>query len=212
LNIISSIKKIFSGSSKCCTNNDLLAGVRHAYSSAANAPQGTHPFPVGKAFAENVGYSRLLLESLPVEASDSFAGVSNVGVFAEIARGSVVLDIGCGAGLDSLIAADKTGRDGRVIGLDFSMAMLGKAITASRRAGTQALHYCCADAASLPIATGSIDIALVNGLFNLNPHRSLLFQEMARVLRPGGMVYAAELIFTRPQVAKKVRTLNDWFS
>lgn len=212
MHILSIIKKIFGSSAQCCEADDLLAAVRRAYSAAADEPLQAHPFPVGKAFAEEVGYPRLLLESLPLEASDSFAGVSNVGVFAEIAAGSVVLDIGCGAGLDSLLAAKKAGDSGRVLGLDFSKAMLGKAIAASRRAGMQTLHYCCADAGCLPLATGSVDVALVNGIFNLNPRRTSLFHEMARVLRPGGSVYAAELVFTRPQAAKKVRNLNDWFS
>ncbi len=195
-----------------CDATELLSGVRQAYSAAANDPATKHPFPVGKAFAESLGYSRLLLESLPQDASESFAGVSNVGVFAEIAEGSVVLDLGCGTGLDSLLAATKTGDRGRVLGLDFSKAMLQKAITASRLAGRQAIDFCCADATCLPIATGSIDVALVNGIFNLNPYRSLLFQEIARVLRTGGTVFAAELVFTRPQRLKKVRNLNDWFS
>ena len=212
MGILSGIKRIFGGSAKGYGADELLSGVREAYSAVAEDPARRHSFPVGKEFAESVGYPRLALDTLPAEVSDSFAGVGDVAVFAEIASKAVVLDIGCGAGLDSLIAAGKAGPDGRVIGLDFSRAMLDKAMAARRRAGVTTVAFCCGAAGYLPIGSGAIDVVLVNGIFNLNPERRLLFQEMARVVRPGGAVFAAELVFTRPQVNKPIRNLDDWFS
>ncbi len=212
MGIRSGIKKMFGISAQGCDADELLAGVRDAYTAAAEDPNRRHPFPVGKAFAESVGYPRRVLDALPAEASDFFAGVGAVAVFAEIAPGAVVLDIGCGAGLDALIAAGKAGPGGRVMGLDFSRSMLARARAASRRAGITTLSYCCGAAGYLPVVTGAFDVALVNGIFNLNPDRGRLFQEMARVIRPGGAVYAAELIFTRPQADKPIRSLDDWFS
>ena len=105
----------------------LYEGVKKAYSSAAERPTEQHPFPVGRAFAESLDYPKELLESLPSYSVDAFAGVSNVSIYAEIPEGSTVLDLGCGAGLDTLIAARRTGSAGRVIGIDFSGSMLDRA-------------------------------------------------------------------------------------
>src|SRR5574341_871346 len=105
----------------------LREGVRQAYSAAAENPQAKHPFPVGRQFAESLGYAPDALAGIPAAAVDTFAGVSNVAVFAEIPPGATVLDRGCGAGLDSLIAARRVGPAGLVIGVDFSEAMLHRA-------------------------------------------------------------------------------------
>jgi len=212
MGLMSGIQGLLGKGERCCNDDALLAGVQLAYSAAASDPFRQHPFPVGKSFAESVGYPKELLDSLPDEASASFAGVGNVGVVAEIGAASTVLDLGCGTGLDSLLAAAKAGPSGRVVGVDFSAAMLGKAIVASRRAGAKNILYCCADAGRLPLPGHTIDVALVNGIFNLNPVRGRLFMEMARVLKPGGVVHATELVFTRPQETKPVRNLKDWFA
>lgn len=212
MDIRTAIKRVFGGAARQCDADELLAGVRQAYSAAATDPERPLPFPVGKTFAEGVGYPRALLDTLPEEAVRSFAGVGKVGEFAEIAAGSVVLDIGCGAGLDSLLAARKAGPAGRVVGLDFSRAMVAQATVACRRAGVSTILFCCGDAGRLPVPTAAVDVVLVNGIFNLNPERQGLFREMARVLRPGGLAFAAELVFTRPQPAKGARDINEWLN
>ena len=114
---------------------DLLCKVRDAYSEAADSPGDSHPFPVGNDFALSVGYPEDLLQSLPESSVKRFTGVSNVSVFAEIQAGSTVLDFGCGAGMDSLIAAVKTGPSGRVHGIDFSSSMLSQACSGASEAG-----------------------------------------------------------------------------
>lgn len=98
--------------------------VRGAYSSAAKQSKEKHAFPVGRQFAESIGYPADLLASLPNVACDAFAGVSNVSLFAELPVGATVLDLGCGSGTDALIAALRVGPTGKVIGVDFSTAML----------------------------------------------------------------------------------------
>jgi len=212
MDIMAGIKRLLGVSERRASVAELLAVVREAYSAAATDPEQPLPFPVGQSFAEGVGYPRTLLDSLPLEAVSSFAGVGQVGELAEIAPGSVVLDIGCGAGLDSLLAARKAGPHGRVVGLDFSRAMVAKATTASRRAGVSTILFCCGDAGRLPLATAAVDVVLVNGIFNLNPERQGLFREMARVLKPGGEAYAAELVFTREQRINGSRDLNGWLN
>lgn len=186
--------------------------VHGAYSAATEHPQEEHPFPVGWKFAESVGYPPELLASLPGVACDAFAGVSNVSVFADLPVGATVLDLGCGAGLDTLIAAQRIGSTGKVIAVDFSEAMLVRARDAVVKAGTTNVEIRQADAEQLPIQYGEIDVALVNGIFNLNPARDVIFRELARVVRRGGAVYAAELILSQPVPSETRANEKDWFA
>ena len=190
----------------------LRDGVRRAYSAAAERPQDNHPFPVGRSFAESLGYPQDLLAALPSTSVDAFSGVSNVAVFARIPAGAVVLDLGCGAGLDSLIAAQRVGPQGRVIGVDFSDAMLARARQGAVELGVRNVEFYQADAEKLPIEDGLIEVALVNGIFNLNPEREAIFRELARVVREGGAVYAAELILTEPLSPEVQASETNWFA
>ncbi len=191
----------------------LRTAVRGAYSAAAAEPTGTHPFPVGRDFAESLGYSADELATLPAAAVDVFTGVSNVSVFADLRPGARVLDLGCGAGLDSLIAARRVGQNGIVVAVDFSAAMLKRARQAAIEAGASNVAFCQADAERLPLKSGVIDVALVNGIFNLNPAREAVFAELARVVHPGGSVYAAELILREPMPPSEVCATDDnWFA
>ncbi len=187
-------------------------GVRKAYSAAAQNPKDKHPFPVGRRFAQSVGYPVALLDKLPSLSVDSFSGVSNVSIFAEIPIKATVLDLGCGAGLDSLIAAEQVGPQGKVLGLDFSGAMLARSRKAVEQAASDNVVFLQASAEGLPIKDDTIDVALVNGIFNLNPAREAIFRELARVLRPGGTVFGAELILREP-LAPDVRfDEKNWFA
>lgn len=191
---------------------DIRIGVQQAYSAAAENPQAEHPFPVGRQFAESLGYSPEVLTGIPAVAIDAFAGVSNVAVFAEIPPGATVLDLGCGAGLDSLIAARRVGPTGQVIGLDFSPAMLQRAQQAAAEAGVEQVDFRRSEAETLHVETASIDVALINGIFNLNPTREQIFHELARVVRPGGVVYAAELILRGPLPPEVQANEANWFA
>lgn len=194
------------------TAERLREGVRRAYSEVAEKPASEHPFPVGREFAVSVGYPPELLAELPVVAVEAFAGLSNVSIFAKIPGGVTVLDLGCGAGLDSLIAARRVGPAGRVIGIDFSQMMLLRARQAAAEAGAENVEFDCAGAERLLLETGSVDVALVNGIFNLNPARELIFTELARVVRPGGTVYAAEIILRNPLPAETQTSEANWFA
>jgi SAM-dependent methyltransferase len=191
--------------------SSIRAGVHNAYSAAAERPSEPHPFPVGRRFAESIGYSAEFLRGLPGDCVDRFAGVSNISLVAEIAPGATVLDLGCGAGLDSLIASRRVGPAGRVAAMDFSQAMLEHARRGARAAGTENVVFCRADAEGLPLPAASIDVALVNGIFNLNPARECIFHELARVVRKGGTVYSAELILSAPLPPEQQNAAN-WFA
>jgi arsenite methyltransferase len=186
--------------------NELRGLVREAYSAAARAPQAHHAFPLGRRFAASLGYPEELLASLPPASVEAFSGVSNVSLWAEIPAGAAVLDLGCGAGMDAIIAARRAGPNGTVVGLDFSAAMLARA-----RAAGGGVILAQADAEALPLRDASMDVALANGIFNLNPAREAIFRELARVVRPGGTVYAAELVMEQP-LPREQHTVADWFA
>jgi arsenite methyltransferase len=189
----------------------LRDAVRSAFSAAAARPQDKHAFPIGRVLAGRLGYPPDLLGTLPPVSVETFAGVSNVSVFAEIRAGATVLDLGCGAGVDSLIAARRVGAGGRVVGIDFSETMLARARQGAAAFGV-AVTFARADAEWLPLEDSSIDVALVNGIFNLNPARAQIFHELARVVRPGGSVYAAELIAQEPVVEGGTFSEASWFA
>lgn len=186
-------------------------GVRRAYSAAAAKSDEAHPFPLGREFAESLGYPEALLAELPDVAVDAFTGVSNVSVFARIPEGSAVLDVGCGAGLDALVAARRSGDGGHVTGIDFSENMLSRARRAAREAAQENVIFVQAIAEQLPLRDQSVDVALVNGIFNLNPARTAIFHELSRVMRTGGAVFAAELV-VRLGIPKRAREEDDWFA
>jgi len=186
--------------------------VRGVYSSAAEQQKEKHAFPVGRQFAESIGYPADLLASLPSVACDAFAGVPNVSLFAELSAGATVLDLGCGSGTDTLIAAQRVGRTGKVVGVDFSAAMLSRARQAVDQSGTGNIEIRQSDAELLPIADGEIDVAIVNGIFNLNPAREAIFHELARVIKPSGKLFAAELILRQPLPPEARTSETDWFA
>ena len=186
--------------------------VRGAYSSAAERPQEKHAFPIGRQFAESIGYPADLLASLPSVACNAFAGVSNVSLFADLPAGATVLDLGCGSGTDTLIAARRVGPTGKVVGVDFSASMLSRARRAVAESGVTNVELRESDAERLPAADGEIDVAIVNGIFNLNPAREAIFLELARVIRPSGKLFAAELILREPLPPETLASETDWFA
>jgi len=191
---------------------NLREKVREVYSAAAESPEDKHPFPVGRKFAESLGYSAEWLDGLPSIASEAFAGVSNVSIFAELQKGAAVLDLGCGAGLDSLIAARRVGKGGQVIGVDFGESMLERAFQAARGEGSANIHFALAGAEKIPLRTSSVDVAMVNGIFNLNPERASIFNELSRVVRKGGAAYIAELILKKRPWFPAKQSEDNWFA
>lgn len=191
---------------------ELRESVREAYSRAASNPGERHPFPVGEEFALSLGYPREVLDRIPRASVESFTGVSNVSVFATLPEGARVVDLGCGSGLDSLIAAQRVGPEGRVAGIDFSEAMLYRANCSLREIGFANVLFLRSAAEQLPLADGSVDCAVVNGIFNLNPFRDEIFSELARIVKPGGSVFGAELVLREPLEQTARAGAANWFS
>ena len=190
---------------------ELRTAVHDAYSAAAERPAQKHAFPVGRVLAERLGYPADVLDAMPLAAVEAFAGVSTLALSAPIPANAHVLDLGCGAGLDSVILARRVAPTGRVIGIDFSEAMLTRAQRAAAEAGVDVTFY-QGDAEQLPLVDASVDVALVNGIFNLNPARAEIFRELARVVRPGGHAYVAELVLQEAVSKPDHFTEAEWFA
>jgi SAM-dependent methyltransferase len=182
----------------------ILSQVRNVYSGVATDPSRVHPFACGTAFASELGYPPATLSAVP-DAAAAFAGLSAVAVFADIRAGHRLLDLGCGAGLDSFVAAE---RGAWVTGVDFSPVMLARA----RQSAGPGAVFVHAAASALPFRDELFDIALVNGIFNLNPDRHAIFDELARVLRPGAAIYGAEIILREPRRDGEPGDPANWFA
>jgi SAM-dependent methyltransferase len=171
---------------------DLLrTEIRRTYTDVSTDQERDFIFPTGRAWAQDLGYPEPELARVPDATVESFAGVANHWRLGDIEPGSVVLDLGCGAGTDLLIAAQ---RCGRAIGVDMTPAMLGRAAASAEQMGLAnvELHESLIEA--LPLADASVDVVISNGVIDLVPDKDAVFAEIDRVLRPGGRVQLADVI------------------
>src|SRR5947208_9299081 len=152
--------------------------VSFIYARVAEDPTGDFHFHRGAKYAaEFLGYDAAELAALPPESPASFAGVANPHAIAPIRPGETVLDIGCGAGMDLLLAARRVGASGRAIGVDMTPAMVDKARAAARAAGLTNVEVRLGDALALPIDDASIDVVISNGVINLTPDKDKAYAE-----------------------------------
>ena len=169
--------------------------IRSIYARVASDPSGEFHFHRGPDYAaEFLRYDRAALAQLPVESTASFAGVANPHRIARIDEGSTVVDIGCGAGMDLLLAAKSAGPRGRAIGIDMTESMAEKARASARAAGLDNVEVRLGDAMSLPLEDSSADLVISNGVLNLTSDKSVAFGEVFRVLKPGGRFLYADIV------------------
>ena len=193
------------------TPDEIKAAVASRYGDVAQAPHGKFNFPVGRGFAEGVGYDAALLDRLPCTIWESFTGAGNPQPFIDAQPGETVLDLGCGAGLDVYLYAKRIGPAGRLYGLDLSEAMLAKAEQNLRTLGISNVEWLHAAADVIPLPDASVDLVAANGIFNLSPDKDAVMREVARVLKPGGRTVFAEIVLKSPLPTEVQRDLNDWF-
>jgi len=168
--------------------------IQRMYASVATAPGGEFHFHRGPEYAARaLRYDPIALERIPPFAAASFAGVGNPLRVAPIAAGATVVDIGCGAGTDLLLAANAVGPLGCAIGIDMTEAMLRKAKAAAAEAGLSNVEVRAGDALELPVESGSVDVVISNGVLNLAPDKRRAFSEVLRILRPGGRFLYADI-------------------
>lgn len=182
----------------CPVNFDvksLRSEVQSMYSRVADAPQGEFHFHRGPAYAASMlGYDAAELSRLPATVTSSFAGVANPHAIAPLPEGATVVDIGCGAGTDLLLAARHVGPSGRAIGVDMTEAMRGRATEGAMHCGLNNVDVRAGDATSLPIENASVDIVISNGVLNLVPEKERAIAEIARILKPGGRVQIGDIV------------------
>ena len=173
----------------------LRAEIQSIYARVAADPAGEFHFHRGPEYAEKrLGYDAAELSKLPRSVTESFAGIGNPHAIAPIAAGATVVDIGCGAGTDLLLAALHVGSEGRAIGVDMTEAMRERARLGAAACGLDHVEVRAGEATALPVDTESADVVISNGVLNLVPEKRMAIAEIRRILKPGGRVQIADIV------------------
>jgi len=183
--------------------------IQKAYTSVSTEPGEDFIFPTGRGWAEELGYPQPELSNVPDASVDSFAGVANPHVLGRLDEGATILDLGCGAGTDLLIAAQMVGPGGHVIGVDMTPAMLSLARASAKEMGVSErveLHESLIE--SLPLPDAEVDIVISNGVIDLVPDKDAVFAEIDRVLKPGGRLQFADVVI-HTEVSEDARKRID---
>ena len=189
---------------------DLLKNeIKKTYASVSQEPERDFIFPTGRAWAEDLCYPPQLA-NVPDTAVESFAGVANPWELGRLTPGERVLDLGSGAGTDSLVAAQMVGEQGSVTGIDMTPEMLTKARTAAAEMNAANVEFVESEAERLPFPDGSFDVVISNGVIDLIPDKDAVFAELFRVLVPGGRMQLADVTIQNPVSAEGRRNIDLW--
>ncbi len=176
----------------------------------ALSPEGEESFLVGAESAKRLGYAAAEIDALPQSVVESFAGVGNPLSLQQLRSGEIVLDLGSGAGLDSILAARRVAPDGRVIGIDFGTEMVEKARRNAHAAGAVNVEFRIGEIDDLPLADASVDVVISNGVFNLCLDKPKVLTEAFRVLRPGGRIQMADMLLEDGVTPEEVSQKGAW--
>jgi arsenite methyltransferase len=186
----------------------LRSEIRKTYTDVSTDQAQEFIFPTGRRWARELAYPEPELSRVPDSTVESFAGVANHWLLGRVEPGSVVLDLGCGAGTDLLIAAQMTGADGRVIGVDMTPAMLDRARASASEIGLANVELHESLIESLPLENASVDVVISNGVIDLVPDKEMVLDEIDRVLRPGGRLQIADVVI-HTEVSEDARKRID---
>ena len=192
------------------TPEAVRASIKDRYGNLARLPHSEKGFPVGPESAKALGYPAAEIDGLPNSVTESFAGVGNPFWLAELRAGETVLDLGCGAGMDTILAARKVGPSGKLIGVDFSPEMIDKATGNAMTLALPNVEFRLGDLEALPLESGTVDMAISNGVFNLCPDKPKVLGEVFRVLRVGGRLCMADMILEDHVTPEKVQHMGSW--
>jgi arsenite methyltransferase len=187
----------------------LKSEIKKTYASVSDEPDREFIFPTGRAWAEDLGYPPELA-NVPDSAVESFAGVANPWTMGRLSPGERVLDLGSGAGTDSLVAAQMVGPEGSVTGIDMTPEMLAKARIAAAASGVGNVEFVEGEAEHLPFPDASFDVVVSNGVIDLVPDKDAVFAELYRVLAPGGRMQIADVTIQNPVSAEGRRNIDLW--
>jgi arsenite methyltransferase len=187
----------------------LKSEIKKTYASVSEEPEREFIFPTGRAWAQDLRYPPELA-NVPDTAVESFAGVANPWELGRLAPGERVLDLGSGAGTDSLVAAQMVGEQGAVTGIDMTREMLTKARTAAAEMNASNVEFVESEAERLPFPDESFDVVISNGVIDLIPDKDAVFAELFRVLVPGGRMQIADVTIQNPVSAEGRRNIDLW--
>ncbi len=188
----------------------LRAAIQEEYRWVALEPQRGFHFHTGRRLAHLLGYPEEWLIGLPESSIASFAGTGNPFSLGALNPGDKVVDIGSGAGFDSLIAARMVSPGGQVVGMDMTPAMIEKAKRAAQEIGISNVEFRQSYAETLPFEDGWADVVISNGVLNLIPDKSVALQEMARVLKAGGRLQIGDILVQKAVPESAKRKIDLW--
>lgn len=188
----------------------VLEAVRKKYSEVSRSAEGKFTYPTGREGALALGYDAAAVDAMPQELIRSFCGVGNPFSLGPVQAGETVLDVGCGAGFDLVVAAGLAGPEGRVCGIDVTPEMAEKARDNLARAGVAHGEVHIAGAEEIPYGDESFDLVVSNGVLNLSPLKEKCFREIYRVLKPGGRLQFADIVLKGDLPEKVAGSLEAW--
>ncbi|MGA9535748.1 MAG: methyltransferase domain-containing protein [Desulfobacterales bacterium] len=187
------------------------AGIREKYAQVAKSPEGQFKYPTGKNGLEALGYDKNLTDALPIAVASSYCGVGNPFALGKIKPGEHILDIGCGAGVDTILAAMLAGRKGSAIGVDIVSEMIQRAESNLALMDLENVKFQKVSGDSLPFAEDTFDVVISNGVINLIPDKKAAMSEIIMVLKPAGRLMVADQIAAVNIKNDIKERLANWF-